>query len=603
MAGKSKGVEGGKVYVTIVSDAEKFADDAEKEITRGVAGGADKGADKAKKVITKGVSEGAEDGAREGAKKGSKELEERFRDGAKAAGVAAGAAIAVGLSSAMDHADLEGSIRAQFDTTDSYVKEIAETSSEVYAAGWGENLDEIGKHVTTLADHLNELGTDESLKDLSVNVNAVAGTFDQDASAMIRSMRSMIQNGLSDSMSESLDLLTTGFKSNGAMLDDQLSVMDEFGVHFQALGLSGADAVSLMDQGLQAGAFSASVIGDAAKEFNILARETDTTGEHFKTLGMDAEASAKAVAAGGEGAREVFSNVLDGLRNMKDPLLQSTTAVGLFGGKSEDLQQALISLDLNETTEGLKNVDGAATRVAENSAGFQQSLTAMGRSLSIGLGEALVPLLPMLADLSSLGLTFFKWLAENPLVTQIILGIGAALGLAAVSMWAFNAAQLANPTTWIMAGIIAGILLVGAAVYWLATNWDIAMDSMRTAGEHVTTGLLHAVNGIIKALNGIGQLAAIITPGKQDWGSMALLDVPGLATGGTVTGRGTVLVGEEGPELLNLSRGASVIPLDHPAAGAGNGGGTLNYYAAENRSFDAEAEFHAALGKTHHLGR
>jgi hypothetical protein len=36
--------------------------------------------------------------------------------------------------------------------------------------------------------------------------------------------------------------------------------------------------------------------------------------------------------------------------------------------------------------------------------------------------------------------------------------------------------------------------------------------------------------------------------------------IPGIATGGTITAGGMALVGEEGPELVNLPRGASVIP-------------------------------------------
>lgn len=48
--------------------------------------------------------------------------------------------------------------------------------------------------------------------------------------------------------------------------------------------------------------------------------------------------------------------------------------------------------------------------------------------------------------------------------------------------------------------------------------------------------------------------------------------IPKLATGGTLTTGGTVMVGESGPELLTLPRGARVTPLD--AAGVGTAGGT-----------------------------
>ena len=50
--------------------------------------------------------------------------------------------------------------------------------------------------------------------------------------------------------------------------------------------------------------------------------------------------------------------------------------------------------------------------------------------------------------------------------------------------------------------------------------------------------------------------------------------IPGLATGGTVVTPGLTLVGERGPELLNLGRGASVVPLSRGSHGGGVGGGS-----------------------------
>ena len=60
------------------------------------------------------------------------------------------------------------------------------------------------------------------------------------------------------------------------------------------------------------------------------------------------------------------------------------------------------------------------------------------------------------------------------------------------------------------------------------------------------------------------------------WGTIPIIElqkIPGLATGGTVTssGKNPVLVGERGPEVLSLGRGATVTPLDHPSLN-GSGG-------------------------------
>ena len=54
----------------------------------------------------------------------------------------------------------------------------------------------------------------------------------------------------------------------------------------------------------------------------------------------------------------------------------------------------------------------------------------------------------------------------------------------------------------------------------------------------------------------------------------ASFSMPKLARGGTITGAGSVLVGEAGPELLTLPRGARVTPLK--SSDAVSGGATYS---------------------------
>lgn len=62
--------------------------------------------------------------------------------------------------------------------------------------------------------------------------------------------------------------------------------------------------------------------------------------------------------------------------------------------------------------------------------------------------------------------------------------------------------------------------------------------------------------------------------GGQKW---SVPKMPYLAKGGEVTGAGSVMVGEQGPEILNLPRGASVVPLSKAGThGSGSGGDTYN---------------------------
>lgn len=83
-----------------------------------------------------------------------------------------------------------------------------------------------------------------------------------------------------------------------------------------------------------------------------------------------------------------------------------------------------------------------------------------------------------------------------------------------------------------------GKLALKGVFNWFATNW----------------------NGLIGHIPGLGPWAQI----------------PLLATGGTAVAAGTAIVGERGPELLHMPRGASVIPLPRsPEFTAGSGGGPL----------------------------
>jgi len=64
-----------------------------------------------------------------------------------------------------------------------------------------------------------------------------------------------------------------------------------------------------------------------------------------------------------------------------------------------------------------------------------------------------------------------------------------------------------------------------------------------------------------KISGGVNAAGAAIQSGTQ-----SVKNFFGLASGGTITQSGGVLVGENGPELLNLPKGASVIPLDRQSS-------------------------------------
>lgn len=165
----------------------------------------------------------------------------------------------------------------------------------------------------------------------------------------------------------------------------------------------------------------------------------------------------------------------------------------------------------------------------------------------------------------------------------------------------------------VIAGVIAALVLL---ITWIVDTWinisnfvNDVQDAFATMERDVRNSFRGMVNGVIDSLNALIRAwnslpfndLSLIAKLKLDLGPQAdrstLNRIPGLYQGGTVVSRGTVLVGERGPELLNLDKGASVIPLNK--AGTGQ---TINYYAAPNASLDSEQQLFTAMRRAKVLG-
>lgn len=160
--------------------------------------------------------------------------------------------------------------------------------------------------------------------------------------------------------------------------------------------------------------------------------------------------------------------------------------------------------------------------------------------------------------------------------------------------------------------IIVGVVLGAWEI--LKTTWDLALAGLKSAwdifwsllGNAITAvwdgivaGFKGGINLVIGALEwGINKAISLINGAITSFNKIPLVpnmptinpvSIPGLAKGGTTLTRGGVLVGERGPELLDLPRGARVTPLSGADKAGGvhienltvTGGGDAREIAAE----------------------
>lgn len=119
-------------------------------------------------------------------------------------------------------------------------------------------------------------------------------------------------------------------------------------------------------------------------------------------------------------------------------------------------------------------------------------------------------------------------------------------------------------------------------------------DTIVSAFKGAINMVINAINALIGVWNSLQFNVPLIDMGPLgQWGGYSvgvptIAPIPALADGGVISSAGAALVGERGPELLNLPRGASVTPL--PAMAGGGGGATYNTYITVQGSVVGEAE-------------
>lgn len=436
--------EVGTAYVRLIPTMKGFSSQAEGQLSGTLGPAAEKAGD---------------DAGKRGGGRFSRAFKGAFTRLAAGAALFGGAQfIAQAFSDALDRAALPAQLQAQFGLTEQVSQQAAETAGQLYADGWGQSLGEVGQSVAAVQRTLQKLGTGEDVQRVSTQAQALADTFGEEVNPLVTAASQLVKTGLAPSMQGAFDVMTRGFQKGANSGQDFLDTLTEYGTQFRKLGLDGTVAIGLINQGLAAGARNSDLVADAIKEFSIRAVDgSKLTAEGFASIGLDAEAMAAKIARGGDSAAGGLQQVLDGLRNIKDPVAQSQAAVALFGTQAEDLGAALFALNpaTVSATGGMNNVQGAAQNVTDTVGGtMQASLTALTRQFQTGLGSALTTVAPLLQGL----LTVIQ-----PLLP--ILGpMAVAIGLITAAQWAWNAALAANPIVLIV-GLIAG-LVAAFIVLW-----------------------------------------------------------------------------------------------------------------------------------------
>ncbi|WP_322204488.1 phage tail tape measure protein, partial [Acutalibacter intestini] len=289
--------------------------------------------------------------------------------GLKAIGVgvaAIGTAIVAGIGYATGFADEVKSAMNDFEAAtgiaEAAAKGFDEAMLNIYNNNFGENMEDIAAAMSTVAQTAKDLDP-ANIEAMTQNALMLRDTFGYDIQEQMRAVN-MLMDQFGMSGEDAFNLIAQGAQNGLDKNGDLLDSINEYSVHFKTLGLDAEDMFNSFANGASAGTFSVDKLGDAVKEFGIRVKDgSDGTMQAFADIGVNAEETAAAFAAGGDQAAKAFEDVTAALFTMDDPLAQNAAGVALFGTMWEDLgvegMKALTNLngEISTTTDALSAIN------------------------------------------------------------------------------------------------------------------------------------------------------------------------------------------------------------------------------------------------------
>lgn len=451
---------------------------------------------------------------------------------------------------------------------------LGRAAGEAYANNFGESI-ESNMDTARLALQFRILDPKATTRDAQLVVQGLSGIADvlgEDVRPVAQAVTTMLSTGMAKSATEAYDLIAAGARNGVNRNEDMLDTLTEYPALFQRLGLSGEEALGLINQGMQAGARNSDLAADALKEFQIRATDASVaSAEGFRLLGLDAEEMTAKIAQGGEHARDGLDEVLTKLRETEDPVTRNAAAVALFGTQAEDLGEALFAMDLSTAVDELDGVTGAAQRMFDTIAGNDASKIEQAQrnieTAANGIKGALAA-----AFSEPLG-GFADWVSQNrgP-VTQFLLDLanGAIdFGISMVNAGADATEAIGTFVSGPLAFLTAGLATLmdamgqdGSAVGELSKDMqDFGVEASASA-DVMRTEWVGALENARTKLNEFGEPVV----------ALAYVNDAALRTAGAISGIGLAADGSklslEGFDVANLRASESGRALEDQVRGA-----------------------------------
>ncbi|MGZ0050137.1 phage tail tape measure protein [Brevibacillus gelatini] len=452
---------------------------------------------------------------------------------------AGGAVVTAGLSAAavsaynMDHSlDM---LQARVGATDSQMVSMSDSVKQLFTSGLVEAPQEAAESFGRFRHLLD--GTDDEIRKVAEGAIALEkvslGDLDQDS---IGKVLDMMQNQWGTGPVKGLDMISAAYQRVGDKADDLLDTIWEYSPQFKEAGISAEKMMGMFVAGAEAGAFNFDKLGDAFKEsFGIRlnkALDENALGALEGIFGKDKLFKMlDQIKAGGKEAEQAIMTITTGIASIKNTRVQDDVLSKVFGTQYEDVGRKAITAMFD--AKPLEDFAGKTESIVKLTASEWQAMSNEMQLAFKPVGDSVLQVVkPIVGFIAKITKGIGEFTKEHPFITKIavsFLMVVAALalligpliflagiwmpvstGFAAMSaaMGGFGIASLS--ALWPILLVIAAVIALIAAGWWLYENWDMVSaylvatwEWVKNAGIAVWEGISAYLNTVIAFWKGI----------------------------------------------------------------------------------------------------
>lgn len=282
-------------------------------------------------------------------------------------------------------------ITTYFGDTGEQAEKNAKIIKDVFSSGIPESMEEAADAIIEVREQLGEL-SDTDLSTISKEALTLEKTFGSDMSETLRGVNSLMEN-FGMTATEAMDYVVAGTQRGLDKTNELGDNLAEYGQLWSQAGFSAQEMFTILENGLDSGAYNLDKVNDFVKEFTISLSD----GRIEESINSFSEGTQKLFNEYKNGeatASEVFYSVINDLETTMSKQEALTVASNTWSALGEDNALQVISA-LNDVGTAYDDVNGKAQEMVENqtsgASGAIAELKNNAQILASEIGESLVP--------------------------------------------------------------------------------------------------------------------------------------------------------------------------------------------------------------------